>query len=271
MRSETKTISPEEAAELLTRNESNRPLSKTVVSGFASAMRRGEWKLTHQGIALGEDGQVVDGQHRLSAIVESGVPTETLVFTEVGNDTFDVLDAGRKRNASDALAIAGEKSTHLLASMLRIVWLYNNRPDSSWSGGSAAVTTPQILETLEKHPKVRDFVTPGLEIANATGTIKSAAAGASYLVSRNNAKKKTAPWFDGLIEGAGLTKGDARLKYRNHMLNLARKQASEVQRRRDNREHVWIYLTAFNAWADGTTLPSIRYTQGKAMPSIAKL
>lgn len=76
MRSETKTISPEEAAELPTRNESNRPLSKTVVSGFASAMRRGEWKLTHQGIALGQDGQVVDGQHRLSAIVESGVPTD---------------------------------------------------------------------------------------------------------------------------------------------------------------------------------------------------
>lgn len=271
MRSETKTISPGEAAELLTENRSNRPLSKSVVNGFAEAMRRGEWKLTHQGIAFDENGNLVDGQHRLTAIVESGVPVETLVFREVGSDTFDVLDAGRKRNAADALSIAGEKSTLLLASMIRIVWLYTNRPDSSWSGGNATVTTPQVLETLEKYPKIRDYTATGEEIARATGTIKSAAGGASFLVSRNNSKRKLEPWFEGLIEGAGLGKADARLRYRNHMLNLARRKAGEVQRRRDSREHVWIYLTAFNAWAHGEPLPQIRYTTDKSMPTVARL
>lgn len=271
MRSETRTITPDEAADLLTKNDSNRPLSKSVAHGFAEAIKRGEWKLTHQGIALDKKGNLVDGQHRLAAIVEAETPIETLVFTQVDSDTFDVLDVGRKRSAADALAIAGEKNTHLLASMLRIVWLYNTRPDSSWSGGNAGVTTPQLLETLEAHPKIRDYVSVGLDVSVATGTIKSAAASASYLVSKAGSKKKLEPWFEGLIEGAGLTKNDARLKYRNHMLTLARKQAGEVRRRRDNREHVWLYLTAFNAWAEGVNVPALRYTPTKQMPDISKL
>jgi len=35
--------------------------------GFAEAMRRGEWMVTHQGIAFDTQGVLVDGQHRLAA------------------------------------------------------------------------------------------------------------------------------------------------------------------------------------------------------------
>lgn len=271
MKSDVRTVTPEEAEKLLENNSINRPLSTVVVRNLAEAMRRGEWQLTHQGIAVDSSGRLLDGQHRLSAVLESGVPIETLVFTSVDSSTFSVLDAGKKRNAADALAVAGEKSTHLLASMIRVIWLFDNRPDIAWSGGGSSITTPQVLETLDKHPKIRDYVNVGLEVAQATGTIKSASCGASYLVARNNAKRKVQPWFDGLIEGAGLSKGDARLKYRNHMLSLARKEAGEVRRRRDNREHVWLYITAFNAWAANEPLKSLRYTAGKPMPTIAKL
>lgn len=271
MRSEVRTITPAKAAELLDNNDSNRPVSAAVVRSFADAMRRGEWKVTHQGIALDSAGRLIDGQHRLTAAVEAGVPLKVLVFTDVEPDTFDVLDAGKKRSAADALAIAGEKSTHLLASMIRVVWLFDNRPDIAWYGGGASVSTPQILALLDMHPKIRDFVPVAQEIADTTGTIKSAAGAASYLVSRNNAKRKVQPWLEGLIEGAGLGRGDARLKFRNHMTALARKEAGEVQRRRDNREHVWLYLTAFNAWATKETLKTLRYATGKPMPKIAKL
>ena len=67
--------------------------------------------------------------------------------------TFDVLDTGKKRNAADVLAIEGEKSTTLLAAMVRTVWQYQNRPDQSWSGGTAGVTNHQIVQTLEKKPR----------------------------------------------------------------------------------------------------------------------
>lgn len=149
---------PRKAAEYLERNTANRPLSRRTVREFAEAMRRGEWRVTHQGIAFDTEGALVDGQHRLAAVVEADMPVELTVFTEVPVGAFDVLDTGRRRNAADVLAIEGEKSPVMLAAMVRTVWLYENRPELNWSGGDAGVSNHQIVLTLEQHPTLRDFV-----------------------------------------------------------------------------------------------------------------
>ncbi|HEY9290857.1 MAG TPA: hypothetical protein VIP98_06225 [Microlunatus sp.] len=271
MRTRVQTISPAKAAELLEANTANRPLSKSVVQAFAEAMRRDDWKVTHQGIAIDTNGVLVDGQHRLAAVIEADRPVEMTVFTEVPADTFDVLDTGKKRSAADVLAVEGERSTLQLASMIRTTWLYDNRPDMSWSGGSASVTNHQIIQTLEENPKIREYLSVGEHLAHEVGMIKSAAGAASYLVSRVNSQRKLEPWFEGLIDGAGLRRTDARLKFRNLMLNMARRQAGEVRRRRDTREHVGLYLTAFNAWASGEPVSRLRYAPRDPMPKISKL
>ena len=170
------TITPARAAELLAANSTNRPVSKAVVRGFAEAMRRGEWMVTHQGIAFDTRGVLVDGQHRLAAIIEADRPVELTVFTDVGEGTFDVLDIGKRRTAADVLAIEGEKSSTMLAAMVRAVWLYENRPELNWSGGAAGVSNHQIVDTLDRHPRLRDYVGLGERIAGATGMIKSAPA-----------------------------------------------------------------------------------------------
>ncbi|HEY9289814.1 MAG TPA: hypothetical protein VIP98_00905 [Microlunatus sp.] len=271
MRSRVQTITPVKAAELLEANTTNRPLSSSAVQAFAEAMKRGDWKVTHQGIAVDTNGVLVDGQHRLAAVIEADVPVDMTVFTEVPAETFDVLDTGKRRNGADVLAIEGERSTLQLAAMVRTVWLYDNRPDMSWSGGSARVTNHQILDTLERNPKVRDYVPIGEQLAQEVGMIKSAAGAASYLVARVNSQKKLEPWFEGVIDGAGLARSDARLKFRNLMLTMARRQAGEVRRRRDTREHVGLYLTAFNAWASGESVTRLRYSTREPMPKISKL
>ena len=273
MRSRVQKISPTKATELLASNTSNRPLSRSTVRSFADAMRRGEWLVTHQGIAFDTRGVLVDGQHRLAAVVEADVTVEMAVFTEVEPDTFDVLDTGKKRNAADVLAIEGEKSTTLLAAMVRTVWQYQNRPDQSWAGGAAGVTNHQIVQTLEANPALRDYVAFADRVASETGMIKSAAGAAAYLVDQANAQKKTkmGEWHDGVIDGAGLDKTDPRLMFRKAMFAMARKQAGVVQRRRDTREHVVLYLRAFNAWADSEPLTQLRYTPRDSAPAVAKL
>jgi hypothetical protein len=273
MRSRVSTITPVKAAEMLAANTANRPLSRSTVRAFAEAMRRGDWLVTHQGIAFDTAGVLVDGQHRLAAIVEADLPVEVTVFTDVEPDTFDVLDTGKKRNAADVLAIEGEKSTTLLAAMVRTVWQFQNRPDASWSGGAAAVTNHQIVQTLEANPKIRDFVPVADRIATETGMIKSAAGAAAFLVEQANKGKKTqmADWYEGIVDGAGLGKSDPRLMFRKTMFAMARKQAGVVQRRRDTREHVALYIKAFNAWATGATLTQLRFTAREPVPAITKL
>ena len=273
MRSKVQKINPERASDMLEANTSNRPLSRSTVRGFAEAMRRGEWLVTHQGIAFDTAGTLVDGQHRLAAVIEAGVSVEMTVFTDVPTSTFDVLDTGKKRNAADVLAIEGEKSTALLAAMVRTVWQYENRPDQSWSGGAAAVSNHQIVQALEANPRLRDYVAVADRVAAETGMIKSAAGAASFLVDRANPRKETklAQWHDGLVEGAGLTKSDPRLVLRKTMFAMARKQAGIVQRRRDTREHVILHVKAFNAWAADDTVTSLRYSAREPAPVITKI
>jgi hypothetical protein len=273
VRSKVQKISPTRAAELLGANSRNRPLSRSTVRSFAEAMRRGEWLVTHQGIAFDANGVLVDGQHRLAAVIEADMPVEMTVFTDVEPGTFDVLDTGKRRNAADVLAIEGEKSTTLLAAMVRTVWQYQNRPDQSWSGGAAGVTNHQIVAALEANPGLREYVSVGDRVAAETGMIKSAAGAAAYLVDQANPRKKTmlAQWHEGVAEGARLGKNDPRLAFRRTMFAMARKQAGVVQRRRDTREHVVLYLKAFNAWALGETVNQLRYTPREPAPAIAKI
>lgn len=269
MRSRVQTITPARAEQLLAANTTNRPLSRPTVRAFAEAMRRGEWLVTHQGIAFDTNGVLVDGQHRLAAIIEADCPVELTVFTDVAEDTFDVLDIGKRRTAADVLAIEGEKNSTMLAAMVRTVWLYHNRPDANWSGGNAAVSNHQIVQTLDQHPKLRDFLGLGEQIASATGMIKSAAGAAAYLVEQATKRADLTPWYEGIIDGAGLQKGDPRLLFRRVMFNMTRKQAGQPMRRRDTREHLALYIKAFNAWHTGEPLPQLRVTPREPMLRIA--
>ncbi len=270
MRSRVQKITPGKAVEMLAANTANRPLSRSTVRAFAEAMRRGDWLVTHQGIAFDTRGVLVDGQHRLAAVVEADVPVEMTVFTDVEADTFDVLDTGKKRNAADVLAIEGEKSSTMTAAMVRTVWLFENRPDLNWSGGAAGVTNHQIVQSLEQHPKLREFLPVGEQIAAATGMIKSAAGAASYLVAQKSKRAELDDWYEGVIDGAGLAKSDPRLLFRRVMFSMARKQAGQVMRRRETREHVALYIKAFTAWRSGEPITALRFTPREPMPRIDK-
>ena len=163
-------------------------------------------------------------------------------------------------------AVPGRAATMSTASISVAI----NRPDLNWSGGAAGVTNHQIMQTLRAHPKLRNFVSVREKIAAATGMIKSAAGAASYLVENANKRADLSPWYDGIIEGAGLPKTDPRLAFRKVMFSMARKQAGQAMRRRDTREQVTLYIKAFNSWATGEDLPHLRFNSRDPLPTIAR-
>src|SRR5262245_41386859 len=73
------TVTPELAHAWLTSNVKNRKLRDEVVKSYARDMVNGNWVITHQGVAFNDKHELIDGQHRLNAIVESGVPVMMLV------------------------------------------------------------------------------------------------------------------------------------------------------------------------------------------------
>ncbi|WP_198284957.1 hypothetical protein [Saccharomonospora cyanea] len=253
---------------LAEKNTNNRPLSSQTVTSLARAIERGEWQLTHQGIAFDEDGLLVDGQHRLAAIKKAGVPVRISVTHGVPRSAFAVMDTGRKRTGRDALSLAGESNGTHLAAALRGLHLYLTQPDSGWSGGTSQVTHLQLLSLLEEHPGMRTAITQGLQISRAIKITVTAASIGWYVTRRERPEVDQTPWREGLITGAGLQVGDPRLTLRNTMLDLA--AGKRHRKSDDSREHLLYYLKAWNAWVEGRQMKLLRRSPKEAMPKVSK-
>lgn len=101
-------VTPAIAREWLQFNTINRPLRRTVVDGYKATYIRGEYVLTHQGIAFAETGELLDGQHRLTAIAELPEHYSFLLNVTRGLsvEAFKGIDQGLKRTHSDVLGVS---------------------------------------------------------------------------------------------------------------------------------------------------------------------
>lgn len=128
MKAEIVNVTPQLAAEWLRSNLNNRPLRRTVVEGLKAAFRRGEYVQTHQGIAFSESGELLDGQHRLTAIAEMrDASFPILVTRDVPIEAFRAMDIGVKRTAADALRI---DDTRLVEVARLIAWICSGKRGS---------------------------------------------------------------------------------------------------------------------------------------------
>lgn len=98
-------ITPKLAAQWLGVNYNNRPLSRAYVEELSRALRAGKFRTTHQGIAFDSQQRLRDGQHRLTAIVETGIGVEMLVSTGLTEAELQAIDDGRKRTAHHVLSM----------------------------------------------------------------------------------------------------------------------------------------------------------------------
>lgn len=268
MHSSIRRVTPELALKWLECNDYNRPLSKSFVATLAKAIERGEWQVTHQGIAFDEDGTLIDGQHRLAAIVKSGIPVDIMVTEGVPRRAFTVMDTGRKRTARDVLSLAKETNSTHLAAALRGLYLYKKGQGAQWSGASSQISNDQLLALLEEHPRMREAVAHGIAINRGMKITITAASVGWYVTSQERPDIDQSDWREGLITGANLAPGDPRLTLRNTMLNLA---SGKVVRRRDNsREHLLYYLKAWNAWVEGRSIKILRRSPGEQMPQVTR-
>ena len=104
MHTTIETITPEYAQHLLALSKGNRSISQTHVNWLKNLMSSGQFKLTHQGIAIDKNNVLVDGHHRLMACVQSNTPIQ-LSITYGVDDIYHYLDQGKNRNLSDLLRI----------------------------------------------------------------------------------------------------------------------------------------------------------------------
>ncbi len=78
-----------------------RSLRLNHVESLAGEMIRGEWKLTGQPIIFDEHDKLIDGQHRMEAVVLSGVAIQTMVTRGIAPVAYNCIDGGIVRSVAD--------------------------------------------------------------------------------------------------------------------------------------------------------------------------
>lgn len=105
------TITPEAAKKYLSCNIGrNRTVHTKVANKYARDIKNGSFVTTHQGIAFDTEGNLIDGQHRLIAVMLSGKPIVSLVSRNVPTDSMAYIDRGTSRTVRDSLTISNPGS-----------------------------------------------------------------------------------------------------------------------------------------------------------------
>jgi hypothetical protein len=153
MNTQLQVITPQWAADVLgNKNTRNIKFQKSWAEKLARDIKAGTFLLTHQGIAFDEEGILLDGQHRLSAVVMANKPVEMLVTTGVPSSqkftggqmkTFSTIDQGRIRKAGDVLSMMGIVNGRKIASVARTMLI------ACGNSNVKSVSLPQIQLVLE--------------------------------------------------------------------------------------------------------------------------
>lgn len=112
-------ITPEKATEYLQTSIGNRPVSKVYVNTYVNAIQRGEWKNNGVPIIFDYQGHLIDGHHRLNAIVKSNTPVMMSVTRGAEEGSFTTIDCGRSRNLGQIIAMKGVKNYNAVAAIVR--------------------------------------------------------------------------------------------------------------------------------------------------------
>lgn len=269
------------------KNTRNRPLGKGDIRKYCLAMLSGEWELNGESLVLDDKGRLVNGQHRLAAIVLAGesdtdITVPVLVILGVKSKAFDTFDQGRSRSLSDVLSVNNEENANTLAAALRLLWL---RLSSAKVAGGKAFRSATAVNLLEEHKTLQDSVAFFVGTDDSTGLEQQTkedadcdskfsricslahAACLHYLMLNSgveDAVSKVPEFWRGLAFGTAedgqtsLPTNDPRKKARTTLLKSA---SSETKLTRDGK--IGVLIKAWQAFLDGEELSRITIAKGE--------
>lgn len=158
-------LTPSEAAKWLEANALNRPVRERHVKFLAEEIRSGNWQLNGQAIIISDGEEVLDGQHRLKAVIEAGISIRTLVIYGIKRDAFKTIDTGVIRTGGDALILHYPDKGNGIAKAVSIAvpWCYIL--EMRFTGKRGRISNSEILEYVKEHPSLWECC----EIINGMG------------------------------------------------------------------------------------------------------
>lgn len=245
-------ITPDMAIEALAGNTNNRRLMPRRVNRFVDEILNGRWLESGNTIKFATTGELIDGQHRLHAIIKAGVAVRLNVAFGLDPHAKIVVDEIQPRKISENIHIAGYQNTNTLAALGKLAIPYFDLGHNPFSyRGNRTFSTGEVLEWIEDNPD-------SIQAANSGVTLKPIMPGSigafCLLVFRRRDAELAENWRHKMITGADIAEGSP--------WNLLRKrlESDRASRKKESQEYTCaLCFLAWNAVRKNRRLGVLRY------------
>lgn len=153
---DVRTVNAKLAACMLELNfRNNRKLSMQKVKMYANEMLTGEWSADSNMICFDTEGCLINGQHRLHAVIASDTVQTFVVATNMPTESARVFDQGKARNQVDRINISGFKMKQKHNTIVRNAM---TRMDSKRIGAKFYREKKTDLEIQQVYQDHKDFI-----------------------------------------------------------------------------------------------------------------
>lgn len=253
-------VDPDTATEWLARNDINRGVRSRKVAQYARDMINGAWRMTGEPVKFTADGRLLDGQHRMYAIIRARVTVPMLVVRGIEPDAQSYMDTGAARTPGDALALKGEEHANTLSAVARIG--ISIQRGQATGAKATAPSHADVFAWVNANPAIRESIAYGHDRYTRTGPLTASTLGYCHFRLAAIDEDQAMRFLDGVASGANLSVGSPQLAVRDRVFKIR-----EEKRAVRAVDIVAIVFRAWNLWRKGKSTKSIITPQpGSTVP-----
>lgn len=237
------------AQKILNNNVHNRNIRKRKVEAYARDMLAGNWHDNGETVKIATDGTLLDGQHRLLAVVKADVTVPMVVVYDLAPEVQNTVDTGAKRTFGDQLSLDHTKNANVVAAVTRRLVMWDQ--GQHYVGGEMQPTETEMRSYLDKHGDIiMEAAHKAVSVRTDLKKVPTSVAGLLYVKFRNINKAQAEEFFEALSTGEGLVKGSPILALRRKFINM------QAEGGPTNANEIQAYIThTWNLWRKGAEAP----------------
>lgn len=247
-------VTPDVAELWLTRNTDNRRVRRATVDKYARDMESGAFLESGASICFAKDGTLLDGQHRLMAIVQSGANISSLVVRNLPNAAQDTMDDLAKRTLADTFGFHNIQNAHTAAAVVRRVLMWQN--GIKHNAGGKEPTKAEALAAWREDTTLHIAVDEAIASKSGDRTLPPSIVGLAFWLFFQVDEEDCVAFMEKLVRGLNIAdEGDPAFIVRNQ-INRRSEQAGRIS---ETEFLAWV-IKAWNHFRDDRVLaPSYRY------------
>lgn len=255
-------VTPKMAQQWLLKNHKNRNLRQAKVDRYARDLLAGSWRFTGESIKFDWDGNLIDGQHRLAALLKSGITIQLLVVRNVDPKAQDVMDTGAARTTVDMLQLNGKQNASVIASGTRLClnWEAGNIR-TSVSNLTLNPTHSEVLAFVDADPRITWASQLAQTLYPSMRSARPSVVAFSIWLTSSVDAVASREFHQSLADMSTSGPGDPRYSLLRRLNAMSEEKTTQVGQ-------AFAFIKSWNAWRAGETLTKIQAYGGGGKPSL---